>query len=351
MNIILALFFAYCALALTYSIDPRGDQHRGWRLAWLLLAVLIFMLAATRIGGSDWDNYEYLYSYMSNANGWLDAVIKNPFFEPGYVVLNYAFHAYSENRRLLVGFESAINAYAIWVILTRVWGGPILVIWLFPLQFANILGVRQTLATSLFIIVTILLRGKVSKVAAVLSSLIHVSSLVLIFGKAIQGLKITLKSAFVLLISVSAAALAISSFLSEKLANYQENASDITNISGVEIFLGKGLTILLLYAIDTLSRRQPLNKGGMLSRAKTPSALYFLYVVIIAAATILPPLARLLTPLELLIAWTVCEAIYSVRHQRTRVLLTFLVVIIAAAKMLKITSQLGDIYSVCFFCA
>lgn len=351
MAVILALFFAYAALLSTYSITAGKPPHSSWRLVWLLLAIVIFLLSATRIGGSDWDNYESLYQYMSHADGWLDAILKNPFFEPGYVALNYAFHTYSEDRRLLVVFESAINAYAIWAILTRVRSGPILLIWLFPLQFANILGVRQTLATSLFIIATTLLHGRTSKIAALASSLIHVSSLVLVFGKAIQGLKITLKNASIVLVPTLTFAYVASSFLADKLANYQENASELTSVSGTEIFIGKGLTVLLLFAIDFFARRQPLDRAAMLARTQTPNTLYFFYLVIIVASAALPPLARLLTPLELLIAWAACEAIYDVRNRRTRLAFTLLITVVAVFKMLKIASQFGDVYSVCFFCA
>ena len=133
MAVIFALFFAYAAVVLTYSVAARKREDSNWRLAWFPLVILIFILSAMRVGGSDWENYEYLYLYMSHADGWLDAILRNPFFEPGYVVLNYVFHAYSEERHPLIVFESAINAYAIWAILTRVRGGPILLIWLFPL--------------------------------------------------------------------------------------------------------------------------------------------------------------------------------------------------------------------------
>lgn len=350
MGVILALFVGYVALALLYSVTARVQDVGGWRFVWTPFVVLIFLLSATRVGGSDWENYEYLYLYMSHADSWLDAIVKNPFFEPGYVVLNYLFHLQSEERRLLVVFESAINAYAIWLILTRVKGGPILLIWLFPLQFANVLGVRQTLATSLFIIATTLLQGRASVVASISSGLIHVSSFLLAFGRAMQRIRLTWRTAAIGFAVIMTFATVTGGFLSDKLANYQENADDLTGFSGLEIVLGKGLTVFLLFAIDIFARRQPRRIDAPAQRT-SPMGLYFLYMAVIAASAALPPLARLLTPLELLIAWAACEAIADIRHRPLRISLTMAIAAVSLAKMLKISAQLADIYSVCFFCA
>jgi hypothetical protein len=353
MGVILALFAAYVALVLIYSITSRPQETKAWRFAWLTLVGLIFLLSATRVGGSDWENYEYLYLYMSNADGWLDAIVRNPFFEPGYVALNYLFHLQSEDRRLLIVFESAINAYAIWLVLTRVKGGPILLIWLFPLQFANILGVRQTLATSLFIIATMLLQGRASVIASISSGLIHVSSILLIVGRSMKSIRLTWRTAAIGFAAIMAFTVMVGEFLSDKLVNYQENADELTGFSGLEIALGKGLTVFILFAIDIFARRQPrlITARASAQDDLPPMGLYFLYVAVIAASVTLPPLARLLTPLELLIAWAACEAIAGIRNRHTRVSLIFVIAVIAMAKMLKISAQLADIYSVCFFCA
>ncbi len=317
----------------------------------MLLATLIFLLSATRVGGSDWQNYEDLYLYMSHADGWLDAILKNAFFEPGYVALNYAFHLLSEDRRWLVVFESFINAYAIWLILTRVKGGPILLIWLFPLQFANILGVRQTFATSIFIIAITLLHGRASVVLSLSSGLIHMSSFLLMFGRMMQKLRMTWRHAAIIFISTIAFIMLAGSFLTEKLVNYKENATDITDLSGLEIVFGKGLTVLLLFGIDIFSRRQSKHIEALTTgQSSLPTGLYFLYLAVIAASSALPPLARLLTPLELLIAWAVCETIAGIRSRLTRTSIALLIAAISMAKMLKIWAQFGEIYSVCFFC-
>jgi hypothetical protein len=351
MDVILALFACYIPFALLHSTTASTGSHLGWRLAWMPLVAFIFLLSATRVGGSDWQNYEDLYLYMSHADDWLDAILKNPFFEPGYVALNYAFHLLSEDRRWLVVFESVINSYAIWLILTRVKGGVILLIWLFPLQFANILGVRQTFATSIFIMAVTVLHGRASVVVSLSSGLIHMSSFLLIFGHVMQKLRMTWRAVVLSFISVIIFIFLAGEFLSDKLANYKENSADLTGISGLEIVFGKGLTVFFLFGIDAFSRRQSQHIEGLATgRSSPPTGLYLLYLAVIAISSALPPLARLLTPLELLIAWAVCEAIAGIRNQITRVSLTFLIATVSMIKMFKIWAQFGDIYSVCFLC-
>jgi hypothetical protein len=352
MEFILALFVCLVPIALLHSATENFRNYENWQFAWFPFATLIFFLSATRIGGSDWQNYEYLYLYMSYADSWLDAILQNTSFEPGYVVLNYAFHGLSNDRRWLVVFESAINAYAIWLILTRVNGGPIFLIWLFPLQFANILGVRQTLATSLFVIAVTQLHGRLSLIAALSSGIIHVSSLVLVFGKSLERLRLTWRTVGYVFIFGIVIFIVAGDFFSNKLDNYRENADDLTNVSSLEITLGKGLVIFLLIGISEFARRQLQRKqlravGYAISMS---TIMYFFYFAVIAAAAMLPPLARLLTPLEFLIAWSCCGAIAAVKIPRVRVTLAFVIATVSLAKMLKIWALYGDIYSVCFFC-
>ena len=352
MNVIFTLFSVYALLAILHSTTATINDDGGWRFVWMPLSVLIFLLSATRVGGSDWENYEYLYIYMSHAESWFDAILKNALFEPGYVVLNYVFNLLSDDRRWLIKFESAINAYAIWLTLTRFKGGPIILIWLFPLQFANILGVRQTFATSLFIIAITTLHGRTSVVASIASGLIHISSFLLVFGRAIQKFRFTLRWAALGLVSIIFFSFLFKYFLYDKINNYIDNAVDLTDLTGLEVFFGKGLTVLMLLGINTIARHLPKHTPTTsLVRASSSSRLYLLYFALMAASVPLPALARLLTPFELLIVWSVCEVISDIRSRPVRVLLTFVIAVISTAKMLKIWSQFGEMYSVCFFCA
>jgi hypothetical protein len=352
MFIILLLFLICVPLSILSSTTAEIKNYGFLVFIWAAVAIFIFLLSATRVGGADWENYEYLYLYMSDANDWLDAVIKNAFFEPGYVVLNYVFNLVSDNRRLLVVFESAINSYAIWLVLTRFKGGPIILLWLFPLQFANILGVRQTLATSFFIIAITIFKGRLSFLLSVSSGLIHISSLLLVIGRSIQTFRPNSRRIILGLSLIFLWYAFTYEFLEAKLANYFNNASELSGLSGSEVFFGKGLTILTLFGLEYIALSQPKRASQtLLAEQKSSKYLYIAYLVIIAATTQLPALARLLTPFELLIVWNVCEAVSNVGSRSSRAILTSAIAAISFAKMIKIWVQFGEMYSVCFFCA
>lgn len=339
-------------MATYYSASNPNPVDIRWRFTWLILAIYIFLLSATRVGGSDWENYEYLYQYMSQAENLLDAIGKNPSFEPGYIALNYIFHFFSEDRRALIVLESLINSYAIWLILTRAKGGVLLLAWLFPLQFANILAVRQTLATSLFLIAVLLLQGRASVFASISSAFIHLSTLILILGQFLQRFRLTWKSVVIGFFIVFIVTLITKDFLLEKLVNYSENAAELTGFSGLEILVGKGATIFLLLGLDIFSRLQPRKMVEPNHQLLTPQwLLYILYIAMLVVSILLPPFARILAPIELLIAWSVCGSILEIRDRHTRTSLALVIILIALAKILKIQAQLSDIYDVCFFCA
>jgi len=351
MEIILSFFSAYGLILILYSALEKSHNILYWKVIWLMVTSTIFLLSATRVGGSDWENYNYLYFYMSNAETWFEAIEQNLLVEPGYVLLNYFLRILSDDRRWLVVFESVINAYAVWLILSRVKGGPLLLVFLFPIQFANILGVRQTLATSLFIIAVTTFRGRVSVAAQVTSSLIHASSLLLVFGRAMQIKRLSWRGAWIGLTLVLFFFFCAREFFAEKLSNYIENAAELTGVSGVEIFFGKGLTIAFLFAIDRFAHAQlPTHTETVGVIKESSSILFILYAAFLVAAISIPPLTRILGPLELLIAWGVCGDIINIRRRRTRTLLAIIIVAFSMAKMLKIWSQFNEVYSVCFFC-
>lgn len=347
MEIIASFFGLYLALVFIWAFSSESSDNSRFRVAWATVAIIIFALSATRTGGSDWDNYENLFIYVSRSDGPIDAVLSNILFEPGYVTLNYFFSLLSQDRRSLVVFESFINSSAIWLVLSRVKGGPLLLVYLFPLQFANILGVRQTLASSLFIFSMMSFSTGTRRLWQVLAVSVHLSALVLIVASITKNLTLSFKKITMSIAVALGAWFVFSELVLGKVQNYLQSTTDLTDLSGTEVLLGKSATLGCLFGISYLAwawQRDDLNQ--------TPfrPVLFVAATFVSLFAYFLPPFARLLTPLEFLIAWDVCQSIQGVEGLSRRVWLTTIVVVLASAKLTKVYLQFQDVYEVCFLC-
>ena len=344
--LVFSMLFCVLAWLSIASCRRESDNANGyWLIVWSTVAVCIFLLSAFRTGGSDWENYDYLYLYVSRASTLVDALTENFLFEPGYVALNYVASFLSADRRALVIFEAAVNALAIFLILTRVAAGPLFVCWLFPLQFANILSVRQTLATSLLIIAHVTYSNRGRLLAAIAAPSIHLSAVLFIAAAALAQ-RIRVKSILIGVCFIAGAAYLVSDLVVDKLANYSDNAADLTDLSGANVALGKALTLGVLALLHITSSYV----AGRGQRLEFPLALYSAAALLALFSYYFPPAARVLVPFEFIAALYACQGIARIEPLKPRLALAGGLILITLLKMSKITSQLGEVYEVCFFC-
>jgi hypothetical protein len=347
MSLIFVTFIFCTLIGFSWSLLGSREQNTlPWQVTWLAIAVWIFALSAFRDGGSDWDNYEALYHGIATASSLSDAIETHALFEPLYVALNYGFSRWFEDRHALIIFESAINAAAIFAVLTRVRGGPLLLVWLFPLQFANILGVRQTLATSLILIAFSLKPHRLRTALLSISPFIHLSGLLLIGALKLREIRPNPKIIIVGLLGMLAAAIALQNLIFEKLGNYADNAADLTHISASELIIGKLSSMLLLIALTWMALRADGPVKGRISHSLTLLAIGSVLI-----ALVLPPLARLTSSIELVIALQCAQALVSMRSRLESLFLFLCLCSVATLKMAKIVAQFQDVYTVCFFCS
>jgi len=316
-----------------------------WSLIWMTVAVFIFLLSAFREGGSDWENYNSLYLQIATSESVLDAISTNFLFEPLYVALNYWFSNFFETRRELIIFESFINALAIYLLIKKTSGGPILLVWLFPLQFANIIGVRQTLATSLVIIGILSSRAPLRLAMMACAPFIHLSGLLVYIANSVSSVRI---SVWKTILGIGGAALIIiilQELILEKFENYFQNAAELTNLSTMDVVIGKLITMLFLAGVTILAASLSTD-----SWRKFNPTLVLVSLVFSFAGLVTPSLVRLSTPFELILAWQCTEYISKMRNKKEQLILGGVFVIVAALKMARISLQFQDVYQVCFFC-
>lgn len=347
MTAILGLFATVCALALLWCVlHPAERRTPGWTLIWCIYAVLVFTMSAFRVGGSDWENYDSLYDLVRGSGSVSEAVETNFVIEPGYVALNYLFGSQFDTRRALVVFESAANALAILLLILRTRGGPVLLVWLFPLQFSNILGVRQTFAASVLIVALLATKRLTRYTIAALSSLLHLSAAFLLAAHLIRFTRFTVGRLLLGLAALGTLGLVMQFMLAEKIDNYLQSASELTGLSANEVVVGKVSTFALIGSIAVVAR---LGTSAV-DRQRGLAPLLALALLLTLGAYASPALIRVTTPIELVLAWYCADSISGVVEFRLRAALTGILIAVAALKMFKIATQFGDVYSVCFFC-
>lgn len=350
MFAIASLFIFAALLALTWGLGTRASRSSPeWKLVWAALASLVFAMSASRVGGSDWDNYETLYDVVRQASSVGEAIKTSFLIEPAYVALNYAFGLHFESRRALVVFESAVNALAIWLLVSQTRGGPILLVWLFPLQFASILGVRQTLAASVLVIALLLSSRLLRGVAIAGAPFLHLSASFLLGAHLLRTTRLTTARLMLGIGALIALALLMQVLLVEKLDNYLNAASGLTDLGSTEVVVGKVATLGVLAVLAMAA-----HAGRAMPATDSRGGALLLFAVAIAASTAAyasPALIRLTTPIELVIAWYCANRIADVKKLALRTVLIGVLVMAAGLKMAKINSQFADVYEVCFFCA
>lgn len=343
------LFIVASIATVIWVLDPtRNRASECWRAIWVSLAASVFALSAFRVGGSDWENYDTLYDVVRQASSLSEAIEVSFVIEPLYVALNYFFGLHFNDRRPLVIFESAVNAWAIYLLATRTRGGPILLIWLFPLQFLNILGVRQTLAASLIIISLLLARPTLRTLAVLSAPFLHLSAAFLFAAHLIRSTRLTISRGMAALALLGASAFVMRSLLSEKIDNYLTAASELTDLGSTEVVIGKLATLGFLGALAIVANAgspKPTNNS-----IDNGTILFALATVATFTAFASPALIRLTAPIEFVIAWYCAGRVASVRDLGLRVALLLVLQAACAAKLAKIFTQFADVYEVCFFC-
>lgn len=343
MSVILILFFLCFIFSAAWIVDR--DNIFPWGGLWMMLALTIFLLSSFREGGSDWESYNSLYSQVSDSGNIFNSIDQNDLFEPLYVALNYGFSIFFTTRRELVVFESFVNALAIYLILKKSVGGPILLIWLFPLQFANILGVRQTFAISLVIIGSLMGSSLWRLFIMIAAPFVHLSSVLLYFANYLMVVRLSAKNFILCALGVALIYYFLSGLIHEKLLNYQLNGSELTDLSAAEVVVGKLVTMIFLSFLLIFSARWTENK-----RMNSILILIVFSLASSFAGLISPALVRLSTPFELILAWQCSKYICSIKNLRFKLIFFLAFCVIAAIKMLKINYQFQDVYEVCFFC-
>lgn len=144
-------------------------------------------MAATRVGGSDWANYESLFNTISYSKSFDEAFSENRLIEPGYVALNHFVAWIGGSRRDVIYIESAITAFGIFLLLTRVPGGSIIAAWLSTLIFIGVMPVRQTVAIALAMILFTTVSSKNKFFAALVATSFHISAVPLLVTAILSG--------------------------------------------------------------------------------------------------------------------------------------------------------------------
>ncbi len=303
----------------------------------------ILVLSASRTGGSDWENYNSFFKHLAHSQNAIEAVWTNFMYEPGYVLFNYAIQLVSTDRRIYIGVESIINAYAVYLITAKVRGGPIILVYLFPLQFASILGVRQTLAFSILIIAMLSLR-KLRGTMIAFAPTIHLSALpLLLLMKLSENRKLLTAGSLPILATFLIAIIAFMPLILLKSSLYFSTTSGLTELKGSEVALSKLANATALVTIYILS-------GSANKNREVSFLLFTIYLTIIVTSLTTPILARLAPIVEFVIMYIISKSIARLSKKSTKITLIAVIAILSGAKMLKITAQFDEVYEVCFFC-
>jgi hypothetical protein len=327
---------------------PTANQRYSWNTIWLVFSLLVFTLSATRVGGSDWENYETVFNLAASSDSLLMALAANAMLEPGYASLNYLVSELGGSRRDLIYIESAISSLAIFLVLTRVPGGSIIVTWMLTLTFIGLMPVRQTVAISLMMIAFIPISRKLRIFFALIAPTIHISSIPLLAAKLFGKNHLSRFS----IISISLACAVVTYFMVELLSGkmdlYLEKSSGLTELKSETVILGKLITLSIIVFLWYFASKN--KKIAHCSGVFDYKVLHIITLGSIALAIINPAFIRLTSIFEIVYIWCAAESIYYVKSKNKRIVIYSILAIVVIAKLMKTLTQFEDVYKVCFLC-
>lgn len=334
---------------ITIRHHPTSGQKNVWSAIWFGFSLMVFALAATRVGGSDWENYETIFNIVAKADSLSMALISNGLLEPGYVFLNYIVSELGGDRRDLIIIESGITSVATYLVLTKVRGGSIIVSWLMTLTFAGLMPVRQTVALSLVMVVFAIKSRNFQIASSVIAPSIHISAIFLLFAKFFGGKHLTRRIIIGITLSVSVAIYVLSTLLVDKIDLYRDASSELTDLSTSAVLIGKVITLTLITSLwyYASKKRQASACPSVLSY----KILHLITLLSLAMSFINPAFARLTSVFEIVYIWAAAQNIYYLNNRRLRLALYSVIAIIVIMKTTKTLTQFQEIYNVCFFCA
>lgn len=327
----------------------NANQRHTWNVLWLAFSLTVFALAASHIGGSDWENYETVFNLASSSDSLPTALASNALLEPGYVALNYLVAAFGGDRRDLIYIEAGITSLGTFLVLVRVPGGSIIVTWLITLTFVGLMPVRQTVAISLVMIAFAASSRMLRIFSALLASTIHISSIPLLVAKQFGGNHFRKFTLIGLALMSALAIYLMAPLLSDKLDLYRDETSELTDLSPGTVIIGKIVTLTFIVLLWYVASR---NK----QTASCPSIfdykiLHLITISSIIIATINPAFIRLTSVFEIVYIWITAENIYYLQNKKIRVTYYLIIALVVIGKLTKILIQFEDIYKVCFFCS
>lgn len=334
---------------ITTRHHPTSGQRVVWSAIWLCFSLMVFTLAATRVGGSDWENYETIFNIVSKADSLSMALISNALLEPGYVVINYIVSELGGDRRDLIIIESGITSVGTYLVLTKVRGGSIIVSWLMTLTFVGLMPVRQTVALSLVMIVFAIKSRNFQIASSMIAPSIHISSILLLFAKYFGSKSLTRRVIIGMILPVSAAIYILGTFLVDKIDLYRDSSSELTDLSTSAVVIGKIITLTIITSLwyYASKKRQVSACPSVLSY----KILHLITLLSLAMSFINPAFARLTSLFEIVYIWAAAQNIYYLYNKRLRLVLYSIIAIIVLIKTTKTLTQFKEIYDVCFFCA
>lgn len=344
----LALFVLTVLELITVKYHATTKQKVAWFVIWFYFSLVIFALSATRVGGSDWDNYETIFSIIATADSLSMDLIYSLGVDPGYVFLNYIVSESGGDRRDLVILESGITSFATFLVLTKVRGGSIIVSWLMSLTFAGLMPVRQTVAISLAMIV-FAIKSRILKVAySVIGINIHISTIFLLLAKNVRGINLKWPLMTGIIISVILVVYFLDNFIAAKIELYFYSHEALTNLSAGSVVIGKVITLGFLTSLWYYASRKP--KAISCPSISSYKVLHFLTMLSLVMCFINPAFARLTSLFEIVYIWAAAQNIYYLKSVRLRLSLYSLIVIVVASKLIKVLTQFREVYDVCFLC-
>jgi hypothetical protein len=342
------LIFLTAYELITIRHNPTARQRYAWSAIWISFSLMIFVLAATRVGGSDWENYETLFNQVASADSLSMAIITNGLLEPGYVFLNFIVSELGGDRRDLIIIESGIAALSTYLLLTKVRGGSIIVTWLMTLTFIGLMPVRQTVALSLVMIVFVIKSSSLRIASSMIAPSFHISAIVLLLAKYLGGKHLTNQIKIAMILFISVGMYFFSALLIDKIDLYRNTYNELTDLSTSAVLIGKVLTLTFITTIWYYASTKPqVSACPNLLSYKT---LHIITLLSFLMLFINPAFARLISVFEIIYIWAAAQNIYYLKNKRERLALYSIIAIIVVLKVTKSLVQFKEIYDVCFLC-
>lgn len=328
---------------------PTSSQKHLWSIIWLIFSLIVFASAATRVGGSDWENYETIFNIVTNAESLSMAIISNGLLEPGYVLLNYIVSELGGTRRDLIVIEAGITSAATYLVLTKVRGGSIIMSWLMTLTFIGLMPVRQTVALAIVMIVFSVKSRPLQVVSSMVAPTIHISAILLLIAKFFGGKSLTKPMMIRMIFFVVVAMYALNALLVEKIGLYRDASSELTDLSTSSVVIGKLITLLFVASLwyYASKRSQVQTCPSVLSY----TILHIMTMLSLTLALVNPAFARLTSLFEIIYIWNAAQNIYYLNDRKLRLILYSAISVVIIMKIIKTLTQFAHVYDVCFFCA